>query len=221
MGVFDDQCIICAGPLKNYFTKNRNINYNNNNYCIIHTKKEYNWMNDLYIISQNDKLNELEELNYNPNHMFVLEGDQDIPSIICHQDCYFFLEYNFDYKLLYSDVYELLDDNKRLLKKISSYGEIKKYIDNPFDAYAAHVENDWLLKSPLINKNNSKRLLKTWKPIIKKIKQNKIIPSPIISIIPIIPREKAEKTKNNNVIKNSIRKLSRKRKTNDHDKIIQ
>ena len=104
--------------------------------------------------------------------------------VVCHQNCYKLLHKFLKYKLKFANVCRLMEDWATVLKPISKYGAMKKYIGQVFEWGKAHNENSWLLKNPLKNVKNRTRILKIWKPLIKRFNKKPPRPSPCESAIP-------------------------------------
>jgi len=193
MGVWDEYCLICAGPLHNPFKKGGSIYDSGKMVKINKTNREYNWLNDLFLITSEEKILKTKGSDYNDSGSFIIEKkkyiitpanwhseyeDNEGYGIICHQDCYNYLNINFNYELHFSDICRNLSEFNCLLKSESKYGVMKKYLGQDFDYFNANENNSWLLMSPLKNKENASRITKIWKPLIESFKRNPPRPSP-------------------------------------------
>jgi hypothetical protein len=98
--------------------------------------------------------------------------------IVCHKDCYTVLNNYLSYQLLFSHVCRLTEKWPCILKPMSKYGPIVKYIGQDFAFIAADTENSYLLKSPLFNKKNRQRIIDIWAPLVNKFKKQSLRPSP-------------------------------------------
>jgi hypothetical protein len=186
MGNWDEYCIICGGPIENQFEKDNILeSYKNNvNYKVKKTIKEYKWLSKLYLITNENKIIKTTDDNYTGNGSFMINGKEYIITsinffekkntlrgICCHVDCYKLLQQEFDYKLNYHDVYSMLRKTYNLLKK--HYGIVEKYTGHQFYSHIeVHLHDKYLLESPLKNEKNAKRIIKYWKPLIIKFKNN-------------------------------------------------
>lgn len=192
MGIWDEYCLICGGPIINYFDGNT-VMYDDNDNEIICNKKEYNWLNNLILILSNEQIIKLTGKHYADSGKFVLNNklyivtpinyhskwiNHDGYGVICHQDCYKLIEYNLHHKILFSNIAKLLHTGNCLLKNISKYKPMDKYISQLFDYYHADQQNKWLLDNPLKNNENKKRILNIWKPLIIQFKKYPPRPSP-------------------------------------------
>jgi len=191
MGIWDVNCLICAGPIENGFTKGNTMYGNDDEIKITVTKREYNWLNNLVVLLSTGKLLTIKGSTYNGDGNLIVNKKKysvtpvnwhadwdknDGYGIVCHKDCYNLLDKSLKYKIVFGNVCRLVNDFG--LMKLSKYGVMKKYISQFFYHYEADKENSWLLHSPLKNIKNKERILKTWKPLIAKFKKNVIRPSP-------------------------------------------
>ena len=184
MGVYDSSCIICANCLLDkYYDEKLNIE-----------KKLNKWLTQVYIITNDKKKISIKnyyddgqgeytknKLIYNvtPYNWFLTDNF----GFICHKNCYKLICKKLNYKLKFIDICNLSIED-RLIKPIKNYGKIIKYEPDAQSYYYNYkmIKNDpWLLKDPLINIENQKRILKMWKPLIKKIKKKIYKPYPCIS----------------------------------------
>jgi hypothetical protein len=93
--------------------------------------------------------------------------------VICHQACYKLLQREFGYRLRFSDVCNLLNRKRALLAKRVLYGEMARYnAGNLFKWRLAITQALWLLSSPLQNKRNRDRILRTWRPLVTQFKRH-------------------------------------------------
>ena len=208
MGVWDEYCVICGGPLRNFFTKGREMySEDTNNFFIIpKTITKYNWLNKLYIITSveenikalGEQYTEYGEFKVK-NNLYIItpmnwhnDSFKNIKGYgtVCHRDCYELLIKELDYFLSFSNICRLLKGENNLLRK--RYGAMDKYIGQDYDYYSANKENSWLLESPLKNIRNKDRILNIWKPLVDRFNKKPL---------PISPCEPASKFKLGFIIK--------------------
>src|SRR3990172_8273333 len=174
----DTFCLICGGP--NYFKLGHGNDLKMSNKELL----EYKWLGLVMGIDKTEKWIELgdepddgsgnyynfivqskmwHEYDTKPKNSFI-KYPEDY-GVVAHKDCLKLLENKLNYKLRFADVCRLVDDYNNLIKRIN-YGEIKKYQKQWFDYDKAYEKDEWLMKSPLKNKENQERVLKIWKPLV-------------------------------------------------------
>ena len=198
MGIWDEYCLVCGGPLKNDLIKGEILyDTSDNEYIVPKTMAEYNWLNKLYLISRSGVKIPAEASQYESSGYFVVNGLiftvtplnwHQNPylkngkgfdyGIVCHRACYNLLSQELHYGLIFGDVCRLLNENNCLLNPVSKYGKMAEYIGQIFDIFKADVENNWLLSNPISNTENSERILKIWTPLVKVFKKTAPRPSP-------------------------------------------
>jgi hypothetical protein len=110
-----------------------------------------------------------------------LNGYRD-DGVFLHNDCYKFVEINYDIKLSYKLLPIIYKDKDQGIPPLNiDYGEIKKYWDQDFDYEKIAVDdNTYMLDSPL-NSSNNKNISRI-KKIISQLKLKKDLrPSPPVS----------------------------------------
>jgi hypothetical protein len=212
MGVWEEFCIICAGPLR-YKTDFAIEIYEKDEEerdklktISKKLKPQCKWLNKLYIISNNETIIKTTGNKYtdygsfvvrknteylvtpfswhtNPNKLNIIKNakliDGHMPyGIVCHQECYNFLQKRLNYKLQFADVSRLIANDNCHLNKIKLYAPGDKHIKQWYDYAEAFRLNIWVLLSPFKDKQNSSRLLKIWSPLVKKFIKNPPRPSP-------------------------------------------
>jgi hypothetical protein len=205
MGVWDETCLICGCGLRNLVSSepvfDKSFIEVAKEAKIKH--KECNWLNNLIIVTSEEKKVKMSGDNYSEYGSFnVIKNGRTIaeygvtpinwhePSygvkiheygVVCHEDCYKLLNQKLNYKLEFADVARLLSDTNCLLKRIGVYGDMKKYIRQDFDYVSAYNENKYLLSSPLKNMQNQKRILSIWTKLVEHFRKNPPRPSPVES----------------------------------------
>lgn len=193
MGIWDEYCLICGGPIRNDFDGVQEIYSDESDTDYKAKIKEYDWLNKLFLILSNNKIMKANNKQYNSYGEIVINRKVytitpfnyhqdwkyvDGYGVVCHQDCYNLLEKSLKYELLFSDVCQLLAEGNSLLKQQSKYAPMNKYISQIFKFYYADRDNEWILESPLENSDNKKRILNIWKPLVIKFKKNPPKPYP-------------------------------------------
>jgi hypothetical protein len=186
MGIWDETCLICGGPLYNAFNGKKEVIYIKKDLVIKQLKKEYNWLDDIIIITNENKIInncewdpiESEQVKcknkkyiINPLHYYS-DFDVDGYGIACHEACYKLIKTKLKHNLIFSDVCRKMADNACLMKKKSIYGIINKYQSQFFDFYEADQQNSWLLQNPINDKQNQKRIIDGWSKLIEDFKKN-------------------------------------------------
>ena len=181
---FESFCVICGGPVEYYMYD--------------YADKSHKWLNDVYIITNNEKKLKINngKTYYNGEYMYnrkrynvyhwnwhQFSDNKRIKygyGVVCHQKCYILLTRSLKYKLKFANICRKFDTNYGfLLRPTSKYGIIKKYVDQDFDYEKVHDDNNtWLLQNPLTNNKNKSRILKMWKPLVKVFRKNPPRPSP-------------------------------------------
>ncbi len=221
MGVWDEYCVLCAGPIRNHLQKGWPANFETGE-LLKKTRNEYNWLEKLYIVTNSEKVLKINGTSYDNSGAFIIKKDSKYPpnpnnlciitpdlwheylsgnkyGIVCHQDCYHLIETKLHHKIQFANICRLLAELNCVLKSKSKYGLIKKYsFRQDFDWFNADKENSWLLQSPLKNKDNATRILSTWKSLVDKFKKNPPRPS---------PAESATRFKSNTVLIGYDKKL--------------
>ena len=189
MDNWDVYCNICGGPIHNKFLEGREVYnpINGDTYMVDKTKTEYNWLFNIILLSSTGKIIKTNGKYYDgsgnikvKNKTFVitpsnyhLKTYKDASyGIVCHQDCYKLLQIKFKFNLEFANVCRILDNTYGLIKSMSKYGIMQRYAtEQSFEFHLAHIENDWLLKTPILNNKNKSRVLKMWKPLIQKFRE--------------------------------------------------
>lgn len=185
MGIWDEYCLICGGPLWNNFIKGKDMYDEHTGLSHSIIKKDYNWLNDLYLILSSGLIISTTVDNHYESGEFKIKGKKyvitplnyhnsnagDDYGIVCHRDCYKLLSDKLNYELRFNNICRLLDTGNSLIKNKSGYGVMVKYQSQFFNYYDAHTQNAWLLESPLKNKKNMERILKMWGKIVNRIKK--------------------------------------------------
>jgi hypothetical protein len=182
MGVHDIYCVICGGPTNDVFLDKNEISFVN--------KKKYKWLNNLLLITNQNKIIKVNGKTHNDYYSFgsgknkinvskfAWHFENNTYGILTHKDCYKLLYENLNYKLNFNHLCRVVDNNINVLKKHQIYGKMKEYSFTQSFNYHRVIDNDeWLILSPLQNDKNKKRITMIWKSIIKKLKK-KIRPSP-------------------------------------------
>ena len=190
MDNWDVYCNICGGPIHNKFLKGREVYnpINGDTYMVDNTKTEYNWLFNIILLSSTGKIIKTNGKYYDgsgnikiKNKTFVISPNnyhlkiyKDASyGIVCHQDCYRLLQIKFKHKLEFANVCRILDNTYGLIKTMSKYGIMQRYATEQFfEFHLAHVENSWLLETPMLNNKNKSRVLKMWSPLIQKFREN-------------------------------------------------
>ncbi len=237
-----DGCFICGAPCIDI----------SNDY------KELKWLSIIIGIDKDDTITKLKDEDNgkwsisgtkDDFHTYVSEYNNKIIrnpfGIVCHKVCHNLLKSSLNYKVKFSDIYEMYKNPKYMSEKLTyffktrptnyfnkiDYGKIVNYYGNLF-----HLEklindgNQWMISLPLTNKKNSDRIVNIWKNIIPELPSLKK-KSNILSGIPNIPNSVLRNFNNNsrnlpfkkiNIIPantNNV-KLSFKKKTCPEGKII-
>lgn len=178
MGIWEEYCLICAGPLNDEFI----IEIDDEEEQII-KKKEYKWMYQLFILTNDSKIIEATYNDYELSGNFEIGQNEYYTSpflyggnlsygVVCHRDCYHLIQKKLKHEIIFANVCRLLDKYHSLLKPKSKYKPMDKFIQQ-FYEYALIVKNhSWLLESPLKNKQNEERILKIWTPLVTRFKKN-------------------------------------------------
>lgn len=187
MGIWDEYCVICGGPLMNMYKKGRKIYDPTTDSEIQIIRSGCDWLEKVMMITsdnqtiRNCKWNSMSSDIVNcgqkkyvitPVNYHARLYDQDGYGVVCHNDCYELIETKLKHKLVFANVCRMLDKLNCLLKKKSAYGKITKYYSQFFDYYTANKENSWLLQSPLSNKENRERILKSWTKLVAHFKKH-------------------------------------------------
>jgi hypothetical protein len=168
----------------------------------------FKWCSELYLITLDKVITELKSFKlddwghfYKNKERYVTSKsfwEDDNKALICHKSCYNLLSKKLNYKLEINDIYKKING----LSLLSNYkNNLNKYIgkqDFPWTALILN-ENKFInfekimsankkleinynninyLSDPLKNTENEKRIIDIWKPIISKLKNKKIRPSP-------------------------------------------
>jgi len=228
MGSWDGICVCCSAPIhlsKNDLNKKLEWLINliliiNDTNTIIDVNAHKGYYNDSGEIKILKKDYVITPANWNWSEHY---GDNY--GIVCHKDCYKLLQDELGYNLLFSNVCRLMDDYNSILRPKSKYGKMAKYVEQFFDIDSVKKEDMWMLESPLKNNENKQRILKIWRPLVVKFKNNPPRNSPCISATLYKPGEiKIGHDKKNYIVKkhnginkwvvydeNNTRKLSRKK----------
>ena len=179
MGVWADYCIICGGPYSNraYKYNKESAEYDGMEVEI----KECIWLTKSYTIDHKERKHSTNQVDcgvpyvgntsttFSTCPLLWIEREGIIPAIACHRQCYKLLVSKLDYKLKFGDVKCLLDDLIGVLKEKEKYGLMYAYsFDQEFDSSSFFIDK-WLLEDPNENKENSKRILKIWEPLVQRI----------------------------------------------------
>ena len=161
---------------------------------------EFKWCDQIFLITDKGVIKNTNSLDagdygsyYGENSNFETQKfmwDDKNRALICHKSCYDLINSKFNYKIQVNDIKNILNDNSML----SNYGKIvNKYTgfqDFPWTSMILNEDvvinfeiimalnkkleindkNVDFLLDPLKNKNNAKRIINIWSPIIKKIK---------------------------------------------------
>ena len=166
-------------------------------------RPKFKWCDNIYLITDNKVIKNIDNLNsgdygsyqnkdsYYETQQFM--WDKNNRALICHKSCYDLINKELKYKLKIDDIKEKLNDNSLL----QTYGKVTDkytgYQDFPWTAMILNEDpytnfemiailnkklqinanNLNFLMNPLKNVKNSQRILKIWKPIIKKLGKTK------------------------------------------------
>lgn len=189
--------------LLKYYTKDEYIKLNKK---IATIGKRLKWCKKVMLISRENEIirNPIESeygLYYKNNKFYsiryIFDDDKYIKSILCHIDCYNLLNKTLKYNLKYEHVCRLIDDYFNVLKTTSKYGKvmnkysfwlnfnwskllIKDYLNTKkiMNNIEINTEDLFIVESPLKNSKNKNRILKMWRPLVKKFAKAKIRNSP-------------------------------------------
>jgi hypothetical protein len=187
MGIWEEYCFICAGPLRNDLVKGKYVmeTEKNNHYehLVETTITKYNWLNKLLIIGSDEKIYRTDSSHYTEHGSFIINKlpitvtplNWHSPSndygIVCHADCYKSIYKLLEYKLMFANVCRLFRKYNCVLKK--NYKQMEKYTGVQFfDIYRCHTRDPWLLESPTKNIKNRYRIYLFWKNLIGRFKKN-------------------------------------------------
>ncbi len=158
-----DYCLICAGPYVNSVSD-----------------AEFEWLESSYVITKNNdlyrtKIVHLGKTSANGKEFRITPGSWDRTKkevgIACHRNCYKLLVKKMAYELKFSDVSKLLSRSIHcVLDDIEPYGKMCDYAFWGEFKSKCFTENKYLVSDPLSNNKNQARILKTWTPIVNKIK---------------------------------------------------
>lgn len=161
MGAWDEYCIVCGCGL--IVTPNEEG---------VESKiiKSQTWLNKVTVIDQANAVYHSGTYNSYGSVIFGKQKkvinqivDEKNFAIACHDDCYDLLQNELKYTIKMSDVKKKLSSSLNLLK--ISYSLNKKSYDQ-FWNWKLLSDSD--IQSPLKNLHNKKRILKIWKPMVKK-----------------------------------------------------
>lgn len=176
MGIWEEYCLICGGPLNDEFT----IEIDDKQKQV--TKKEYKWMYQLFILTNDNKIIKANygdyelsgsfEIGSKEYHTTPINYQETNYGVVCHRDCYHLILKKLKHDIIFANVCRLLDKYNSILKPKSKYKPMDKFMQQ-FYEYDLIVKNhSWLLESPLVNKQNEERVLKIWTPLITRFKNN-------------------------------------------------
>lgn len=185
MGSWSDYCIICGAPFDAQYEIERDSDDDDSGSddFIEINHKWLKWLEKIYVISNDDTKirpeyidsgeafdadnNEL-DINTCPLHWNHESWADKKPSVACHRNCYKLLKSEFDYKLKFVDVVNLLSDGNATIKNYNLYGKMADYsFDQDFNTEIFGTDDEWLLKDPTKNNKNKKRILKMWSKLIE------------------------------------------------------
>jgi hypothetical protein len=206
MGSYDENCLICAGPIENNvlarikeYAKYHSIDMNKYKDQIKQYMESWKWLDNLFIITSTEgkvvatgkKYNGSGAINVNNNIYAITPVNWHAwynnkyhkefgnkYGIVCHQDCYKLLQTKLNYKLQFADVSRILSVGNCVLKQMSKYRPANKYMNQLYNFIGVLEENAYILTSPLKNKINADRIIKMWTPLAKKFKAKIHRPSP-------------------------------------------
>jgi hypothetical protein len=188
MSIGKYNCLICAGPLFNGYTKGMELatyQDDDDTFVVDKTISKYEWLNKLYIITSREQKIETSIKDYTDYATFKINKktynilplhwheEKNNYGIIYHIDCYNFIKKKLKHELLFADVCNLLDENTTMLQNIDGYGYGDYLIDEEcmFDKVTKEG-NDYILETPLENKKNGKRILNCWKDLVDDFTKN-------------------------------------------------
>jgi hypothetical protein len=187
MGVWDEYCFVCGGPLRNPFTKGKSVydvdkkHHDVLEHSVTHTITKYKWLDKLIVINSEEKIYKVDGSTYGNYGVFELDNvnlsvtpanwhecDYDY-GVVCHVDCHKVINKVFGYKIMFANVCRLLRPFNSLLK--TNYREMQKYSgEQDFNAYDCHTHYGWMLESPLKNKRNCDRIVLIWGNLIERFR---------------------------------------------------
>lgn len=181
MGVWEEYCLICGGPLTNKFILIKYTEEEDIQTTI--TKKEYNWMNQLFLLTSDNQIIKTMGNKYDSYGGFKLGPksyavsphryvESDNYGVVCHQDCYHLIQKKLKHDMLFVNVCRLLDKYNSILKPKSKYKPMDKFIQQFYEYNLIIKNHEWLLESPLVNKQNEQRILKIWTLLVDRFKKN-------------------------------------------------
>lgn len=193
MGVWDEYCVICGGPLRNDYIKGEILHdFGDNDEIEIEvdeTNHKYDWLGKLYIITSEEHIVSANHSQYDQSGSFDIGNTNyviarplwhsaikygDGYGYVCHKDCYHFIDNHFRHKLQFGDLC-------RSEYKYSKYGLMKKYMRQDFRFFTVNRDNPWLIESPLYNNMNASRIISIWTKLISMFKKDPPRPSPCVS----------------------------------------
>ena len=191
MGLWDTICVLCGGPV----TYQANIQMENGKWI---KTKYVKWLGDLYIITNTEDIVKADDSRDNLSgeykiknkiytilpanwYMYREIGVRNLKKysygIVCHQNCYKLIYKSLKHKIQFANICRLISWDGYMTPKYK-YGIIKKYWGQFFNYELAVKNNEWVLKNPLSNAKNKNRILRIWRPLVKKFKKNPPRPSP-------------------------------------------
>jgi len=179
MGIWEEYCLICGGPLNDEFTLYDEETQEETQI----TKKEYKWMYQLFLLTNDNKIIKTTYNNYELSGEFEIGttsyvvtpihyGSTDNYGVICHQDCYHLIHKKLKHEIVFANVCRMLDKYNNTLKPKSKYKPMDKFIQQFYEYDLITKNHSWLLESPLVNKQNQERILKIWTPLVTRFKKN-------------------------------------------------
>jgi hypothetical protein len=184
MGVWDEFCIVCAGPCWLPDFAQMSIGCQEKGIDADYFKAFYNaigWTENWVGISTQEEWIPLGKYTdygsfqsaKGPFHLGTNVGNDNASEgeprgIAAHTSCVTILKKELGYQLKCSEFWNPEDPSNQV--KGLKYGAITEYHGQDFDQYQPILDaTEWLLSDPLLDERNRKHIVKLWKPLVAKL----------------------------------------------------
>ena len=136
---------------------------------------DYGLENESQEVSDSDDEEEFDKGRFYTKSAFVHDFDDGFPyGIICHKRCKEILRNYLDYEIRFADVFpHIYNENFDIRDAVTeiNHEDIKPY-SNQFFEFEEMISDkkDWLIQDPVENERNRERIVRSWAPLVHRIK---------------------------------------------------
>lgn len=192
MGVWDQHCLVCGGPLFLYHAPDEEDKLAKYNRL---KDNGIDWLEDLLFISNREervtggKMDSnvggeyvKDDVVYHVHPIDFQESKDGEYGIIMHTNCFNCIKKHLHHEIRFADIARRLAEYDSTLSKHRYYPVAKKYFGQFAEITEVSDDDEYLYSDPMgdseLSQKNRDLIIKAWRPLVRRLKAHKPRPSP-------------------------------------------